>query len=202
MATGEHKRKPIYVICSNCGKEFSAFTKNARYCPECKKIIHRQEQARYKANMRMRESDVPEVPADDYDTLAEKIKKTAPIETCLVQHKEDNMDNDRAERLKAFPSMSNRLEHPEYFTGDTPESLGQTKTVPDDNGTTVDISPDEKEAFDTLKKAHGSLLEEITSDKKRMLLALYDGMSDMCMASGMTFAEMLDRMSRLHAALS
>lgn len=199
MATGEHKRKPSYVICSNCGKEFLAFSRKALYCPDCKKIIHRQEQARYKANMRMRLSDVPDVPADDYDTLAEKIKKTAPIETVLVPKKEDKeMDTERAERLKTFPSLSNMTEHPEYFTGDTPESLGQTKTVPDVNGT----SPDEMEAFDTLKKARGSLLEEITSDKKRMLLALYDGMTDMCMASGMTFAEMLDRMSRLHAALS
>lgn len=154
--------------------------------------------------------DVPDVPADDYYSEADKIKKAAPIETVLVPKKEDKeMDTERAERLKTSPSMSNRLEHPEYFTGDTPESLGRTKTVPDDYGTAVDISPDEKEAFDTLKKAHGSLkkahgslLEEITSDKKRMLLALYDGMSDMCMASGMTFAEMLDRMSRLHAALS
>ena len=148
--------------------------------------------------------DVPDVPADDYYSEADKIRKTAPIETVLVPKKEDNMDTTREERLKTFPSLSNMTEHPEYFTsvGDTPESLAQTKTVPADNGTPVDISPDEKEAFDTLKKAHGSLLDEITSDKKRMLLALYDGMSDMCMASGMTFAEMLDRMSRLHAALS
>lgn len=146
--------------------------------------------------------DVPEVPADDYYSKANKIKKTAPIETCLVQHKEDNMDTERAERLKAFHSMSNRLEHPEYFTGDTPESLGQTKTVPDDYGTAVDISPDEKEAFDTLKVKHASLLEEITSDRKRMLLSLYDGMADLCAASGLTFSDVLDRLRMIDEALS
>jgi len=206
MPSGKYERKKTPCICTICGAEYLAAGHNARYCPECKKQQRKEYFMAYneKRSKGVRPEDVPDVPSDDelYYSEADKIKKTAPIETVLVNHEEDTKMDERAERLKTFPSMSNMTEHPEYFTGDTPESLAQTKTVPADNGTAADISPNEMLAFDTLKKAHGSLLEEITSNKKRMLLGLYDGITDICMASGMTFEEMLDRMSRLHAALS
>lgn len=199
MATGEHKRKPFYVTCSSCGKEFMAYSRKAQYCPECKKIIHRQEQARYKAKMRMSAADVPDVPADDYDTLAEKIKKTAPIETCLVQHKEDNMDTERAERLKTFPSLSNMTEHPEYFTGDTPESLGQTTTVPAYNGTTVDM-PDV--TADQVVKMTEALREGLRKNKRDVLLSLYSTICEICKDVEITVPEVLDRLTRIDEALS
>lgn len=150
--------------------------------------------------------DVPDVPADDYYSEADKIKKTAPIETVLVPKKEDKeMDTERAERLKTFTSLSNMTEHHEYFTGDTTADLLMQKTTPADSSTTndvPDIPDDAKKAFDTLKVKRASLLEEITSDRKRMLLSLYDGMADLCTASGLTFSDVLDRLRRIDEALS
>lgn len=148
--------------------------------------------------------DVPDVPADDYYSKADKIKKPAPIETVLVPKKEDNMDTERAERLKTLPSMSNRLEHPEYFTGDTTADLLMQKATPDSSTTNdvPDIPDDAKKSFDTLKVKRASLLEEITSDRKRMLLSIYDGMADLCTASGLTFSDVLDRLRRIDEALS
>lgn len=194
MATGGHERKPIYVICSNCGKEFSAFSKKARYCQDCKKIIHRQGQKRYKANMRMSAADVPDVPADDYDTLAEKIRKTAPIETVLVPKKEDNMDTTREERLKTFPSLSNMIEHPENFTQPT-----ATEMEPADNGTTQDI-PDV--TADQVVKMTEALREDLRKNKRDVLLCLYSTICEICKDVEITVPEVLDRLTRIDAALS
>lgn len=148
----------------------------------------------------VRADDVPDVPADDYYSEADKIKKTAPIETVLVPKKEDKeMDTERAERLKTFPSLSNRLEHPEYFTGDTPESLGQTKTVPDDYGTTVDIPDIPAEQVEKMKDA---LREGFRKDRKSVILSLYSTICDICQDVEITVPEVLDRLTRIDAALS
>lgn len=123
--------------------------------------------------------DVPDVPADDYYSEANKIKKTAPIETVLVPKKEDKeMDTERAERLKTFPSMSKRLEHPEYFTGDALEDLDQTMTVPADIPTTC------------------------APDRKRRLMDLYGTLNAYCESFGVAASDVLDRLRKIDEALS
>ena len=143
--------------------------------------------------------DVPDVPADDYYSQADKIKKTAPIETVLVPKKEDNMDTERAERLKTFPSLSNMTEHPEYFTGDAPEDLTQTTTAPADNGTTVDM-PDIPAG--QVEKMNDALREGFRKDRKSVILSLYSAICDTCRDVKITVPEMLDRLTSLDEALS
>lgn len=197
-------------VCADCGKRFVG--KGAmKLCRQCRREHFMRGVKRYnqkgKFSSDARADDVPDVPSDEalYYSEADKAKKTAPIKTVLVPKKEDaEMD------LSKFPSLSNRTEHPENFTGTSPEFFNQPAdtSVPAAESVTIHmdgtdgIAPDEKLVVDALKEAHNSLLKEITSDKKRMLLSLYDGMCDLCNASDMTFAEMLDRMSRLHAALN
>ena len=206
MPAGVYDRKPKTRICEVCGAEYTSRATNSKYCPDCayqKKLesnaksgAKRAEYFKtYNARRRkgVRPSDVPEVPADDYDTLEEKIKKTAPIETVLVPKKEDNMDTTREERLKTFPSLSNMTEHPEYFT----------------QPTATTFEPEETEAVahemytpEEVREKMDSMVKDIAKDRKGMLLAMYDGMTALGEASGMTFDEIIERMSRLHSALN
>jgi hypothetical protein len=204
MPAGVYDRKPKTRICEVCGAEYTSRATNSKYCPDCayqKKLesnaksgAKRAEYFKaYNARRRkgVRPSDVPDVPADDYDTLEEKIRKTAPIETVLVQKKEDNMDTTREERLKTFPSLSNMTEHPEYFT--QPETQFEQPTA-------TTMEPEETEA-DVREKMDG-MVRDLAKDRKGMLLAMYDGMTALGEASGMTVDEILDRMCRLHSALN
>lgn len=218
----KRKYKPRQVVCQDCGETFTGAGTVLKYCPKCKaerkKIWQDEYQQRHKKRAKTREvnaqeeprntapvetvlvnrsveahdvkaDDVPDVPADDYYSKANRIKKTAPIETVLVPKKEDKeMDTERAERLKTFPNLSNMIEHPENFT----QPAEDMEDIPDDA----------KKAFDTIKEKHHSLLEEITSDRKRMLLSLYDDMADLCAASGLTFSDVLDRLRKIDEALS
>ena len=206
MPAGVYERKPQTRICEVCGAEYTSRATHSKYCPACaykkknesnaKSAAKRTEYFKaYNARRRkgVRRSDVPDVPADDYDTLEEKIRKTAPIETVLVPKKEDNMDTERAERLKTFPSLSNMTEHPEYFTQPTATTL----------------EPEEKEAeayemytLEEVRNKMDSMVRDLAKDRKGMLLAMYDGMTALGEASGMTFDEILDRMRRLHSALN
>lgn len=228
----KRKYKPRQVTCQDCGETFVGAGAALKYCPKCKaqrkkiwqdeyrqrhgkrakaKEVAFQEEPRNTAPVEtvlvnrsveahdVKADDVPDVPADDYYSEADKIKKTAPIETCLVQHKEDNMDTERAERLKTFPSLSNMTEHPEYFTGDTPESLGQTTTVPADNGTTQDI-PDV--TADQVVKMTEALREGLRKNKRDVLLSLYSTICEICKDVEITVPEVLDRLTRIDAALS
>ena len=118
--------------------------------------------------------DVPDVPADDYYSEADKIRKTAPIETVLVPKKEDNMDTTREERLKTFPSLRNMTEHPEYFTQPT-----ATKMAPADDGTALE-----------------------KPDRKRRLMDLYGTLNAYCESFGVAASDVLDRLCKIDEALS
>jgi uncharacterized protein YlaI len=161
----------------------------AKYCPECKRRHDNEYFEAYNARRRkgVRPSDVPDVPADDYDTLEEKIRKTAPIETVLVPKKEDNMDTERAERLKTFPSLSNRLEHPENFT--------QTTATGND-------MEDAPKSADAARMERHKMLKALAMDKRGAIMSLYSTVCDISSAIETPVAELLDRLTRIDAALN
>lgn len=215
---GSYQRKERTVICQRCGAEFTAKSEKAKWCPPCNTRVHIERSNRIRAARKaaaavtsvdlagrthdMSAADVPDVPTDDYYSIEDKIKKTAPIETVLVPKKEDKeMDTERAERLKSFPSMSNRLEHPEYFTGD--DMVKPTVTAPSyspaDNGTTVDMPDIPAEQVEKMKDA---LREGFRKDRKSVILSLYSTICDICRDVEITVPEVLDRLTRIDEALS
>ena len=200
MPAGVYDRKPKTRICEVCGAEYTSRATNSKYCPDCayqKKLesnaksgAKRAEYFKtYNARRRkgVRPSDVPEVPADDYDTLEEKIRKTAPIETVLVAKKEDNMDTERAERLKTFPSLSNMTEHPENFT------------QPTATGNDMEDAP---KSADAARMERHKMLKALAMDKRGAIMSLYSTICDIAGALETPVAEMLDRLTRIDAALN
>ena len=217
MPAGVYERKERTAICQRCGTEFTTKHNRSKWCPDCARIVHYEQSNRCRRSHKaaaavtsvdlagrthgMSAADVPDVPADDYYSKADKIKKTAPIETVLVPKKEDNMDTTREERLKTFHSMSNRLEHPEYFTGD--DMVKPTVTAPSyspaDNGTTV-VMPDIP--AEQVEKMKDALREGFRKDRKSVILSLYSTICDICRDVDITVPEVLDRLTRIDAALS
>ena len=160
----------------------------------------------------MSADDVPDVPPDEslYYSEADKIKKTAPIEAHLGPYKpkEGEIDMD----LSKFPSGSNRLEHPENFTQtvETEEHNDKLRAVGDavraaikaaskpDTGATEDVP----KSADASRMERHKMLKALALDKRGTIMSLYSTVCDISGAIETPVAELLDRLTRIDAALN
>lgn len=195
---GSYERKERTVICQRCGAEFTAKSEKAKWCPPCNTRVHIERSNRIRAARKaaaavtsiepvgrtnaMSAADVPDVPADDYYSIEDKIKKTAPIETHFGPYKPTEEKGDTTMDMRKFPSLSNMKEHPEYFTGD--DMVKPTGTAPSDTFTHVGIST------------------ASAPDRKRRLMDLYGNLNAYCESFGVAASDVLDRLRKIDEALS
>ena len=52
------KRKPIEVICVDCGCTFTAYGRQALRCAECKKIVRSQKQEEFRAKQKEKKNHI------------------------------------------------------------------------------------------------------------------------------------------------
>ena len=214
----KYRYKKKTFTCEDCGAIFELYSNKAKYCPKCKaerkklwqeeyiqrgkrradtRLLNAQAETEDKRNTApvetvlvgsveasdMKATDVPSVPTDVYYSADDKIKKTSPIETHFGPYKKEDerMDTKREELLKAFPSMSNRILNPDNFTGT-------------DTGNGANIQP--------LTLAYTPGKETPSPMNKAAFLKLYTTISDAADEAGIPVKDVLDRLTRIDAALS
>ena len=218
LLDGEYDRN-----CRLCGRRFITGKRQAFLCPDCRRRRNHEggvngghgAQAAWRKKHGIgfpadaSPDDVPDVPADDYDSAEEKLKKTAPIETCLVKKKEDTMDTTREEMLKTFPSGSNRLENPEAFMEAKKNELNELRNSMShlsDGAVTIQKDPEPDPQQDSFEKIHDAMLQDLQiafrKDKKGVILSLYSTICDISRTADIPTSDMLDRLTRIDAALS
>lgn len=198
-----------FRVCEDCGESFAGKGKS-RYCRACAKERRRQGIMEYieRGKKRADESKIQnpderrmdkEAATAPVETVfvkkaspfpvleAERERKKQPIEAHFGPYKAAAPENDVCS--SNFPSLSNKMEHPEHFADPTDQSAVQQE--PDDE--TVEKAADFAE--ERMKRA-------FKADRRGALYALYNTLSDACAYMGMPVSELLDRMRRIDEALS
>lgn len=193
LLDGEYDRN-----CNVCGRRFITTRRQAYMCPECRrrkrheagatggKNAHETWKRKHGAGGAPHDvsaDDVPDVPSDEalYYSESDKIKKTAPIEAHLGPYKPEEGEIEMD--LSKFPSSSNRLEHPEAFLGDV---VTPTTTGVDIPNTAIGYVPNPTPVCDT----------------KRRLMDLYGQITSISAETGLAVLDIIDRMTRIDAALN
>lgn len=194
--------------CIDCSKRFVG-KGSMKLCRQCRRRRILNGMKHTSSPHDVRASDVPDVPSENWTSESDKVKKTAPIETCLVKKKEDTMDTTREEMLKTFPSGSNRLENPEAFMETKKQDLNELRDSMrhlSDGTVTIQKDPESEPPADSYEKIHDAMLQDLQNafrkDKRGVLLSLYSTICDISRAADIPTSDMLDRLTRIDAALS